>query len=258
MMSPSVEASQTQQSWGTATMRASKILLVEDDTKVRRRFRTTLTSAGYVVVEARTGEEALEEVRAKCAADLILLDLKMPGTGELEACRNIRRICDVPIFVLSDLRTQEHKLQAFDAGADDYLVKPFGIRELLSRIHALLRRMAGSESAPPFESSGLKIDFERRRVFVDSIPVHLTPTDFELLLYLVLHRGKPVSHHTLLVSVWGPEHSKEIQRLRVAINQLRRAIERGPGRTRYIQTDRQFGYRFEPILEKSAKQIAES
>jgi two-component system, OmpR family, KDP operon response regulator KdpE len=237
---------------------AAKILVVEDDAKVRREFRTTLTSAGYVVVEARTGEEALEEVRAKCAADLILLDLKMPGTGELEACRNIRRICDVPIFVLSDLRTQEDKVQAFDAGADDYLVKPFGVRELLSRIHALRRRIVGSDSTPPFECSGLKVDFERRRVFVDSVHVHLTPTDFELLLYLVLHRGKPVSHHTLLVSLWGPEHSKEIPRLRVAINHLRRRIERSSGRMRYIHTDRQFGYRFEPIPEKSAKQIAES
>jgi two-component system KDP operon response regulator KdpE len=258
MMSPSIEASHAQHSGRTATMSPAKILLVDDDPQVRRAFRTTLTSAGYVVVEARTGEEALEEVLAEGAADLILLDLKMPGMGGLEACRRIRKIFDVPILVISVLRTQEDKVQAFDAGADDYLVKPFGIQELLSRIHALRRRTAGSESIPPFESSGLKIDFERRRVVIDSNPVHLTPTDFELLRYLVLHEGKPVSHHTLLVSIWGPEHSREIQRLRVAINQLRRRIERDPGRIRYIHTDHQFGYRFEPVLRKSAKRIVKT
>ena len=239
-------------------MNPAKILLVDDDSQVRRALRTTLTSAGYIVVEARTGEEALEEVQAEGAADMVLLDLKMPGIGGLEACRRIRKIFDVPILVISVLRTQEDKVQAFDAGADDYLVKPFGIQELLSRIHALRRRAAGSESIPAFESSGLKIDFERRRVVVDSNQVHLTPTDFELLRYLVLHEGKPVSHHTLLSSIWGPEHSKDIQRLRVAINQLRRAIEKDSGRIRYIHTDHQFGYRFEPVLQKSAKRIVKA
>ena len=130
-------------------MNPAKILLVDDDSQVRRALRTTLTSAGYIVVEARTGEEALEEVQAEGAADMVLLDLKMPGIGGLEACRRIRKIFDVPILVISVLRTQEDKVQAFDAGADDYLVKPFGIQELLSRIHALRRRAAGSESIPP-------------------------------------------------------------------------------------------------------------
>jgi two-component system KDP operon response regulator KdpE len=106
---------------------------------------------------------------------------------------------------------------------------------------------------PPFEASGLKIDFERRRVVGDSDQVHLTPTEFELLRYLVLNEGKPVSHHTLLLSLWGPEHSRDIQRLRVTINQLRRKIEKDPGRIRYIHTEHQFGYRFEPVVQKSAK-----
>src|ERR1700691_3819349 len=252
-MSPSTETSRTQSLKRPATMNVAKVLLVDDDPQIRRALRTTLTSAGYVVVEARTGEEALEEVHAEGAVDLILLDLKMPGIGGLEACRRIRKIFDVPILVISVLRSQEDKVQAFDAGADDYLVKPFGIHELLSRIHALRRRTAGTESTPPFESSGLRIDFQRRRVVVGSDQVHLTPTEFELLRFLVLNEGKPVSHHTLLQSFWGPEHSGEIQRLRVTINQLRRKIEKDPDHIRYIHTEHQFGYRFEPVEQKPAK-----
>jgi len=180
----------------------------------------------------------------------------MPGIGGLEACRRIRKIFDVPILVISVLRSQEDKVQAFDAGADDYLVKPFGIQELLSRIHALRRRVSGSEPIAPYESSGLKIDFERRRVVIDSDQVHLTPSEFELLRYLVLNEGKPVSHHTLLQSLWGPEHTREVQRLRVTINQLRRKIEKDPSRMRYIHTEHQFGYRFEPVAQKPAKRRA--
>src|ERR1039458_2091498 len=148
-MSRVIETSHAQSVRRSATMNPAKILLVDDDSQVRRALRTTLTSAGYIVVEARTGEEALEEVQAEGAADMVLLDLKMPGIGGLEACRRIRKIFDVPILVISVLRTQEDKVQAFDAGADDYLVKPFGIQELLSRMDALRRRAAGSESIPP-------------------------------------------------------------------------------------------------------------
>lgn len=234
-------------------MNIPKILLADDDSQVRRALRTTLTSAGYTVLEARTGEEALEEVQADGAVSLVLLDVKMPGMGGLEACRRIRKISDVPILVISVLRAQEEKVQAFDAGADDYLVKPFGIQELLSRIHALRRRVSGSEPIPSFESAGLKLDFERRRVSVDEQAIHLTPSEFELLRYLVLHEGKPVSHQTLLQSLWGPEQMGEIQRLRVTINQLRRKIEPDPKRIRYIHSEHQFGYRFEPIVQKPAK-----
>jgi len=234
-------------------MHLAKILLVDDDPQVRRALRTTLTSAGYVVVEARTGEEAVEEAQGEGGVDMILLDLKMPGIGGLEACRRIRKIFDVPILVISVLRSQEDKVAAFDAGADDYLVKPFGIQELLSRIHALRRRVSGSGPVPPYESAGLKIDFERRRVIVDSAQVHLTPSEFELLRYLVLNEGKPVSHHTLLQSLWGPEHVRDVQRLRVTINQLRRKIETNPNRVRYIHTEHQFGYRFEPVQQSGKR-----
>jgi len=252
-MPNSMDLSASQPATRNLAMNTAKILLVDDDNQVRRALRTTLTSAGYTVVEARTGEEALEEVQTEGAVSMVLLDLKMPGMGGIEACRRIRKISDVPILVISVLRTQEEKVQAFDAGADDYLVKPFGIQELLSRIHALRRRVSGSEPIPPFESADLKIDFERRRVNVSNQSVHLTPSEFELLRYLVLNEGKPVSHHTLLQSLWGPEHMREIQRLRVTINQLRRKIEPDPERIRYIHTEHQFGYRFEPILQKPAR-----
>jgi two-component system, OmpR family, KDP operon response regulator KdpE len=255
-MPDSLESSAPQPAVGNVAMNTAKILLVDDDGQVRRALRTTLTSAGYTVVEARTGEEALEEVQAEGAVNMVLLDLKMPGMGGVEACRRIRKISDVPILVISVLRTQEEKVQAFDVGADDYLVKPFGIQELLSRIHALRRRVAGSEPVPPFESADLKIDFERRRVNVGDRPVHLTPSEFELLRYLALNEGKPVSHHTLLRSLWGSEHISEIQRLRVTINQLRRKIELDPERIRYIHTEHQFGYRFEAIVEKPRKRKA--
>jgi two-component system, OmpR family, KDP operon response regulator KdpE len=235
---------------------AAKILLVDDDAHVRRALRTTLASSGYTVVESRTGEEAIEEIQADGTVDMVLLDIKMPGIGGFEACRKIRKISDVPVLVISVCRTQEEKVQAFDAGADDYLVKPFGIQELLSRIHALRRRSSDSEDIPPFEAGGLKIDFERRRVTLEGQTVHLTPSEFELLRYLVLHEGKPVAHHTLLQSLWGPEHTREVQRLRVTINQLRRKIELDPARVRYIHTEHQFGYRFELSPQKTAKRKA--
>jgi len=231
----------------------AKVLLVDDDVQVRRALRTTLASSGYTIVEARTGEEAIEEIQADGSVDMVLLDIKMPGIGGLEACRKIRKISDVPILVISVCRTQEEKVQAFDAGADDYLVKPFGIQELLSRIHALRRRTSDSEAMPPFESGDLKVDFERRRVTLEGQPVHLTPSEFELLRYLVLSEGKPISHHTLLQALWGPEHTNEIQRLRVTINQLRRKIEPDPERVRFIHTEHQFGYRFEQTPKKPAK-----
>ena len=129
-------------------MNPAKILLIDDDPAVRHALCTTLTSAGYIVVEAWTGEEALEKVQGECAFDMVLLDLKMPGIGGLEACRRIRKIFDVPILVISVLRTEEDKRQAFEAGVDDYLIKPFGIRELLSHMHALRKRTASLEAIP--------------------------------------------------------------------------------------------------------------
>lgn len=232
-------------------MGTAKILLVENDPQVRRSLRITLARSGYSVIEARTGKEAWEEFHAEGTVDVILL--KIPGVGGLEACRKIRKVSTVPILGISLSRARDEKVRAFDAGVDDYLAKPFGIQELLARIYALRRRAFGSELGPSFESDELKIDFERRRVTVSSRTIHMTPTEFELLGYLVFHEGKPVAYRTLLQSVWGAGHSGEIQRLRVAINQLRRKIEVRPTRIRYIHTEHEFGYRFEAMPRKSAK-----
>lgn len=147
-MSPSIQVSRAQSLRRSTTTNPAKILLVDDDPLVRRALHTTLTSAGYVVVEATTGEKALEKLQAEGAVDMVLLDLRLPGIGGLEACRRIRNIVDIPILVISILRDPEVKVQASDAGADDYLVKPFGIQELLLRIRALGRRTAVVESIP--------------------------------------------------------------------------------------------------------------
>jgi two-component system, OmpR family, KDP operon response regulator KdpE len=147
-MSTSIEVSHAQSPGRSATRNAAKILVAEGDSQLRRVLRTTLTSVGYVVVEATTGEEALEKVQAEGAVDTVLLDLRMPGIGGLEACRRIRRIVDIPILVTSVLRDRKNQVQASDAGADDYLVKPFGIQDLLSRIHALRRRAGALEPIP--------------------------------------------------------------------------------------------------------------
>jgi two-component system, OmpR family, KDP operon response regulator KdpE len=233
-------------------MNPMKILVVDDEPQIRRSLRATLTSAGYVVVEARSGEEAIEELQAG-HIDMVLLDLLMPGMGGTAACRQIRKLSDVSIIVISVCRNQSDKVSAFDAGADDYIAKPFGIQELLSRIRALRRRTSGVESTPPFISPGLEIDFERRRVVAGGEPVHLTPTEFDLLRHLVLNPGKPLSHQALLESICGSEHAMERWRLRVFINQLRKKIEPNPSHPLYIHTEPLIGYKFEAPGTKLSK-----
>ena len=232
-------------------MSAAKILLVEDDPQIRRELRTTLAMSGYAVIEARTGDEACEEVQADGTVDIVLLKVQVPGG--LEACHRIRKMSTIPILAISERRSLDEKLQTFDAGVDGCLVRPFGVKELLSRIHALRRRASGAKDGPSFESGDLKIEFERRRVTVGGNAIHLAPGEFELLSHLVRHEGKPLAYNTLLHSLWGPGHAREIQRLRVAVNQLRRKIELEPRRLRYIHTHHSFGYRFEAVPQKSAK-----
>jgi two-component system KDP operon response regulator KdpE len=233
-------------------MNPMKILVVDDEAPIRRSLRATLTSAGYVVMEARTGEEAIEEIQTGYV-DMVLMDLRMPGMGGIEACSQIRKLSDVPIIVISVCRDQSDKVSAFDAGADDYIVKPFGIQELLSRIRALRRRAPGAESTPPFISPELGIDFERRRVVAGGKSVHLTPTEFDLLRLLVLNPGKPLSHQVLLEAICGPEHAFERWRLRVFINQLRKKIEPDPSNPRFVLTEPLIGYKFEAPGEKPSK-----
>ena len=180
--------------------------MVDDEPQVRRTLRAILTGQGCNVIEARDGEEAIEEVRADCP-DLLLLDINMPGIDGLEACKRIRELSDVPIIMVTVRGSEKDKVVALDAGADDYLVKPFGTQELLARVRAAVRRLPSAEEIPPFVSPNLKIDFEHRRVIARGQAVHLTPTEFELLKQLVVNQGKPVSHLKLLHLLWGPEHS---------------------------------------------------
>jgi two-component system, OmpR family, KDP operon response regulator KdpE len=241
------------QSSPTVAKRAPpKILIVDDEPQVRRALRTILTTQGCAVVEARDGEEALEEMKAD-PPDLVLLDINMPGIDGFETCKRIREGSDVPIIMVTVRGSEKDKVIALDSGADDYLVKPFGAQELLARVRAATRRISSSEEMQPFVSSNLRIDFERRRVIARGQPVHLTPTEFELLKHLVLNQGKPVSHLKLLHLLWGPEHANDREPLRVFIGQLRKKIEPNPDEPRYILTEPLIGYRFEPEVERPAK-----
>jgi two-component system KDP operon response regulator KdpE len=223
---------------------AANILVVDDEPQIRRVMRATLSSQGYVISEAKSGEEALELMR-KERPDLILLDVNMPGLGGLETCREIRRASDAPIIMLTVRNAERDKVAALDAGADDYVVKPFGIEELLARIRAALRRFSPADAMPAFVSKDLTIDFESRLVNVRGSSVHLTPKEYDVLKYLVGNQGKPLTHRRLLQAVWGPDYGNETENLRVVINQLRKKIERDPARPKYIVTEPWVGYRFQ-------------
>jgi two-component system KDP operon response regulator KdpE len=222
---------------------AGKILVVDDDPQIRRVMKATLVGHNYEVIEARTGEDALETMPRE-SPNLILLDMNMPGMGGLETCRAIRAGSDTPVIILSVRNTEKDKVAALDAGADDYVTKPFGIEELLARIRAALRRSPSEDGPHAFQSPGLEIDFETRRVRARGVDVRLTPKEFELLRHLVAHAGKPVTHRELLQAVWGPDYGDEPEYLRVFINQVRKKIEANPAKPKYILTVPWVGYQF--------------
>ena len=238
-------------------MVAATILVVDDEPQIRRVLRATLTSHGYVIIDAKTGEEATESVR-KNKPDLVLLDVNMPGIGGIEACREIRRSSDAPIIMLTVRNAERDKVLALDAGADDYVVKPFGFEELLARIRAALRRYAPGDAATPFVSKELTLDFERRQLTVRGEEVHLTPKEFDVLKHLIANQGKPLSHRRILQSVWGPDYGEETENLRVVINQLRKKIETDPAHPKFIRTEPWVGYRFMPPRTSSAKASSRS
>jgi len=232
-------------------MTAAKILVVDDAPQVRRVMRTSLAGQGYTVYEAKNGDEALEKFR-EAPPDLVLLDVNMPGMDGLTACREIRRSSQVPIIMLTVRDAERDKVAALDAGADDYVVKPFGMPELLARIRAALRRTAPGEEMPALVTRELSIDFAARRVAARGRAVHLTPKEFELLRQLVAGHGKPLSHRRLLQSVWGPDYGDETEYLRVVINQLRKKLEADPAHPKIILTEPWVGYRFEAPRETAA------
>ena len=232
-------------------MSSAKILIVDDAQQVRRVLRTALSAEGYTIFEAGTGEEALESVR-KSTPDAILLDVNMPGMGGLETCREIRRTMDIPILMLTVRNAERDKVMALDAGADDYVVKPFSMAELLARIRVALRRRLPQEKITSFSTKDFAVDFETRLVTVKGRDVHLTPKEFELLRHLISNAGKPITHRRLLQAVWGPDYGDEPEYLRVMINQLRKKIESDPGRPKLILTEPWVGYRFQAPREPRA------
>jgi two-component system KDP operon response regulator KdpE len=233
-------------------MVAATILVVDDEPQIRRVLRSTLSSQGYVITEAKTGEEAVESVR-KNKPELVLLDVNMPGIGGIEACREIRQSSDAPIIMLTVRNAERDKVLALDAGADDFVVKPFGIEELLARIRAALRRYGPAEALPAFVSKELTLDFESRQLMVRGEEVHLTPKEFDVLKHLIANQGKPMTHRRILQSVWGPDYGEETKNLRVVINQLRKKIESDPAHPKYIRTEPWVGYRFQPERVSSSK-----
>jgi two-component system KDP operon response regulator KdpE len=225
-------------------MHDTTILVVDDEPQIRRVLRATLSSNGYEVIEAQSGQEAIEMVVTE-RPELILLDVNMPGMNGLEACNKIRMAFDGPIIMVTVRNTERDKIAALDAGADDYVVKPFAIGELLARIRAALRRSNPEESLAGIELAELSINFEKRTLDVRDVRVHLAPKEFEVLRLLVIHQGKPVTYKRLLQTVWGPDHGGETESLRVVISQLRKKIEKDPTHPVYILTEPWMGYRFQ-------------
>lgn len=226
-------------------MSAGKILVVDDDPQIRRVMRTTLIGHKYEVIESRNGEDALASVSGQMP-DLVLLDMNMPGIGGLETCQLLRNGSDVPVIILSVRNTEKDKVAALDAGADDYITKPFGMEELLARIRAALRRAPSSPEGGPhaLTTPDFQIDFDSRRISVRGKETRLTPKEFDLLRYLVSQAGKAVPHRELLQAVWGPDYGDEPEYLRVFVNQLRKKIELNPSKPKYILTEPWVGYRF--------------
>lgn len=225
-------------------MSGAKILVVDDDLQIRRVMRKMLVAQGYAVSDARSGEEALDVLR-RGRHDLVLLDLAMPGMGGLEACRTIRASWDLAIVVLSVRDLEKDKIGALDAGADDYVTKPFSMQELLARIRAGLRRSPlAPEAAPVVETGELEINFAARRVIAGGREVRLTRKEFDLLQYLATNANTPIPHRRLLQAVWGPDYGNEVVYLRVFVNQLRKKIEPEPAKPRYILTEPCIGYQF--------------
>jgi two-component system, OmpR family, KDP operon response regulator KdpE len=226
-------------------MNNATILVVDDEPQIRRVLRATLSGNGYDVVEAKDGQEAIDMVIRE-RPDLILLDVNMPDMSGLEVCSKIRLSYEGPIIMVTVRNSEQDKIVALDAGADDYVVKPFAMGELLARIRAALRRFSSEEPLPKIETPELSIDLERRIVDVRGQRVHLTPKEFDVLRTLVLQQGKPLTHKRVLQTVWGPDHGEETENLRVIINQLRKKIEKDPAHPRFILTEPWLGYRFQP------------
>ena len=223
------------------------ILVVDDEPQITRVLKTTLSSQGYGVRTASDGDEALLILK-EWTPDLVITDLRMPNLGGLELCRQVRARSRIPIIVLSVKGEERIKVEALDAGADDYVTKPFGVHELLARVRAALRRAAAPEEpeSPLIEAGDFRIDIATRSVRVRDREVHLTPKEFDLLTYLARHAGKVLTHRNLLAAVWGGNSVEQPEYLRVFVGHLRKKLEPDEAAPRYILTEPWVGYRFEP------------
>ena len=222
------------------------ILVVDDEPQITRVLRTSLVAQGYEIRVANDGEMALE-IMKDWTPDLIITDLAMPNLSGVALCRRVRTVSQVPIIVLSVRDQERQKIEALDAGADDYITKPFSMNELLARVRANLRRAPKpEEAAEMIEAGDFRIDLATRTVTVAGRELKLTPKEFDLLLYLSQHPHRVVPHRTLLAAVWGANSTEQPEYLRVFIGQLRKKLESDPAEPRYLLTERWVGYRFEP------------
>ncbi|MFN8456615.1 MAG: response regulator [Anaerolineae bacterium] len=219
-----------------------RVLVVDDERAIRRFLHASLTANGHTVFEAETGQDALNAVIA-VRPDLIILDLNLPDISGVEVTRRLREWTQTPILILSVREHENDKITALDAGADDYLTKPFSVGELMARLRVALRHTTPAPENPVFTSGELKVDLTRRVVSVAGQEVQLTPTEYDLLKLLVTHAGKVLTHHQLLRQVWGVGYDEETHLLRVNISNLRRKIEVDPTRPSYILTEPGVGYR---------------
>jgi two-component system KDP operon response regulator KdpE len=233
-------------------MSAGRVLVVDDEPQIRRVMRTTLAAAGYEVLDARSGEEALERVR-EFRPDLVLLDINLPGMGGLAACRALRGDTQAAIIMLTVREAEADKVAALDAGADDFVTKPFSTPELLARMRAALRRLPGAASPGRLRVGELIMDFDARAVQRGAGPArHLTPKELDLLRYFAAHAHQALSHRELLQAVWGPDYGDQVDYLRAFIKTLRRKIEANPEQPSLITTEPWIGYRFNGTPEAEA------
>jgi two-component system KDP operon response regulator KdpE len=227
-------------------MRNPSILIVDDEPQIRRVIKAALSKQGYVVADARSGEAALDMIREE-RFDMVILDRNMPGIGGLETCRTIPDTSDMGIIMLTVRKAEEERIEALDAGADDYVTKPFSMPELSARIRANLRRVpsASHAGAQAVRFGIVSVNLATHHLSVAGTDVRLTPKQFEVLAYLVKNPNVSIPHARLLQAVWGPDYRDEVEYLHVVVNQLRKKIEVDPSHPRYIITEPWFGYRFQ-------------
>ena len=224
----------------------NSVLVVDDEPALRKALRTSLIASGFAVEEARDGEEALLSAR-RHPFDLVLLDINMPGINGIDACRRMRGISPHAGIIMITVRDfEDDKVRALEAGADDYVTKPFKLRELTARLRAVLRRtrVAGAAQLSVLHAGKLQIDLDRRLLWRSEEEVHLSPTEFDLLAFMMKNMGAPLTHIKLLRTIWGPEYGGELEYLRSYVRMLRRKIEDDPARPQYILTEPWVGYRF--------------